>query len=198
MVNPDTTSYAERLREALRRRAPATVLSEGAHRAAVAVIVADPADPALLVVKRRERVGDPWSGHAALPGGFASANDATLEDTAAREAWEETGLEIARLGPALGRLDDVLPRSVELPRVIVTPVVFAIDSRLPVSASSEVERAAWVRIADLYHARHRGTLGLDVRGERRVFTAIHVDGLSIWGLTERILSQLSQVTHLPR
>jgi len=185
--------YVERLRLALARRTSATLSDEGARRAAVAVVVSEGDEPALLFVKRRERAGDPWSGHVALPGGFASPADGSPENTAMRETFEETGLDLSRLGSHLGRLDDVYPRSLLLPRVIVTPVVFTVASRHPVAPSEEVDRALWLQIASLEDQANRGVISLDLPAGPAEFTAIHVEGLAIWGLTERILAQLAAI-----
>lgn len=182
-------TWTQQLASKLARRAPATLSDEGAQRAAVAVVIAGTDDPAILFVKRRERAGDPWSGHVAMPGGFASPTDQSAARTAARETLEETGLDLGGAEP-LGALDDVYPRTSHLPKVIVTPVVFAVAGRHPVSPSDEAERAAWVSVADLLKDGNRGSISL-VRGGVTVnFPSINVDGLSIWGLTERVLSQL--------
>jgi len=45
----------------------------------------------ILIIKRKERVGDPWSGHMALPGGRRKGNE-DCKETAIREAIEEVGI----------------------------------------------------------------------------------------------------------
>ena len=147
----------------------------------------------MLFVKRREREGDPWSGHAALPGGFRSPSDISAEATAERETEEETGLALAALGERLGRLDDVFPRSVQLPKVIVSPLVFAVPDRLPVSPSSEIESALWVPMEQIFDRANRKPFLLTRAGVQLEFVSIHASGLVIWGLTERVLSQLAEI-----
>jgi 8-oxo-dGTP pyrophosphatase MutT (NUDIX family) len=188
-----TDDFVPRLRSALGRRTAATVNEEGAQRASVAVVVSSGPEPALLFVKRREREGDPWSGHAALPGGFRSPTDVSAEATAERETEEETGLPLARVGERLGRLDDVFPRSVQLPKVIVSPLVFAVSGRLPVSPSNEIDAALWVPLAQVFDPHSRKPFLLSRAGVQQEFVSIHASGLVIWGLTERILSQLAEV-----
>ena len=178
------------LLEYIGRRKPATVVDEAAQRAAVAVVLTDENDPALLFVKRGERAGDPWSGHAAFPGGYHAASDDSAAATAERETEEETGLALGRLGTRVGQLDDVYPQSVYLPKVIVTPVVFSVPWRLPVSPRSEIERAVWVPVEDVLHPANRRPFRLDLPTGPREFEAIHVAGLVIWGLTERVIQQL--------
>src|SRR6185503_17634978 len=49
--------------------------------------------PELLVIKRSEAEHDHWSGHMALPGGRVEPEDESLLATAARETFEEVGLD---------------------------------------------------------------------------------------------------------
>lgn len=178
------------LRAALRRRAAAAVTNERARRAAVAVVVTDEPAPSLLLVRRRDRAGDPWSGHIAFPGGFASPDEEAPEATATREAEEETGLPLGRIGEQLGRLDDVAPRSVLLPRITVTPVVFAVPPRSAVAPGPEVVDAAWLPASDVFNPSSRGTIQVMLPSGVREFEAIRVAGFTIWGLTERVLAQI--------
>lgn len=149
--------------------------------------------PSILFVKRGERAGDPWSGHVAFPGGFRSRADDSAAATAVRETEEETGLDLARLGERLGSLDDVYPRSVRLPKVIVTPVVFLVTGRPAVSARAEVERAEWIEAAEVFDPANRRPYVLHSGGGQMVFESILVRGLTIWGLTERILAQVANI-----
>lgn len=157
----------------------------------MAVVVTSEPDPALLFVKRRERTGDPWSGHAAFPGGYRSPGDTSPVATAERETEEETGLALARQGTRLGMLDDIYPRSVYLPKVIVTPCVFTVPGRLPVEPSVEIERALWVPAASVFDPGNRRPLQVPLPAGPMEFDSIHVSGLVIWGLTERVLGHLA-------
>ena len=185
-----TVEFLPRLRAALKRRAPVPLEEEGASHAAVAVVVTEEAEASILFVKRRERAGDPWSGHAAFPGGHREPTDDSSAATAERETREETGLDLARVGRRLGQLDDIYPKSVYLPRIIVTPVVFSLPARLKVSPSEEIERAIWVHVRELLDPANRRPLVLSLPAGTCEFESIHVAGLAIWGLTERILAQL--------
>jgi 8-oxo-dGTP pyrophosphatase MutT (NUDIX family) len=188
-VTHTTDDLVHRLRAALERRAPATLTDAQAHRAAVAVIVTAGPDPAMLFVKRRERTGDPWSGHVAFPGGFAEPSDGSPMRTAIRETVEETGL---TLGPEslLGTLDDVYPRSALLPKVIVTPVAFSVPAPAPVTAREEIAAVMWFPVAQVFAPENRRPLEIPLPSGSRVFESIVIGGVTIWGLTERILAQL--------
>ena len=181
------------LRERLARRAPATVSDEAAQRAAVAVVVSGDVQPAILFVKRKVRPGDPWSGQMAFPGGYASPGDDSTAATAERETEEETGLDLAHSGERLGALDDVHPLSVYLPRIVVTPCVFAVPGRPDVVAGPEVDAAVWLTVGELVAAESRHPFELHLPTEKRTFDSIRVEGFTILGMTERILSQLAEL-----
>ena len=65
-------------------------------KAAVALIETTQGPPAVLLIRRASRDGDPWAGHWALPGGRRQHDDADLLATALRETREECGITIPR------------------------------------------------------------------------------------------------------
>ena len=185
-----------RLRAALATR-PGTPIdgSDGLRRlAAIALVLrpgtGEPADPELLMIKRAEAEGDPWSGHVACPGGRMEPGDHDLEQTAIRETWEETGVDLARDGRVLGALDDISPRTPTLPPIIVRPYVAVVKPELEIVQSSEVAEAFWVPLAALRERAAWGTAMVPIRGsgERQV-SAFRHGTYTVWGLTERVLRQ---------
>ena len=156
--------------------------------AAVAVILAPDPD-ALLLIRRAERAGDPWSGHMALPGGRQDADEPDLLTTAVRETAEEVGLALDR-EHLIGTLDDVVPRTPVLPPIAVRPYVFALAHRPRLSLNPEVAAARWVPLDLLLHPEIYDSVRLDIRGESREFPAYRLDDAIVWGMTERILSSL--------
>ncbi|HEU5170288.1 MAG TPA: NUDIX domain-containing protein, partial [Gemmatimonadales bacterium] len=87
------------------------------------VLVAEP--DALLLIRRAERAGDPWSGQMGLPGGRHHPGDPDLLATAIRETEEEVGLALDA-SRCIGVLDDVAPRTPDLPPIAVRPFVFSL------------------------------------------------------------------------
>jgi 8-oxo-dGTP pyrophosphatase MutT (NUDIX family) len=147
-------------------------------------------EPELLLIKRAEAEQDPWSGHVACPGGRAEPGDRDLEQTAIRETWEETGIDLARVGRVLGTLDDVSPRTPALPPIIIRPFVVAVPSTVEIVQSVEVASAFWVPLSALRERSAWGMGTVRVRGmDRQERTFTHGEHL-VWGLTERVLRQL--------
>lgn len=175
------------VRRALAGYTPQAVEAPEALPAAVALILIERRGLEALFIKRAVRVGDPWSGQVALPGGRYEPEDQDLLTTAIRETGEETGVDLSR-AERLGALDDLYPRTPTLPPVRVRPFVFTITSAPPLVISDEVERAFWVPLARLADRAVRRDVKLIVRGEPRVFPAYDLGEEVIWGMTERILT----------
>ena len=147
-------------------------------------------EPELLMIKRAEADGDPWSGHVACPGGRMEAGDHDLAQTAMRETWEETGIDLARIGRVLGTLDDLAPRTPVLPPILVRPFVVAVPTEIEIVQSTEVSAAFWVPISALTAKRAWSMGKVIVRGVERDVSQFTHGEYVVWGLTERVLKQL--------
>ena len=182
------------LRGALAKRPGVRIEAEDAlvRLAAIALVLrpGTTGAPELLMIKRAEAERDPWSGHVACPGGRMEPGDRDLEQTAIRETWEETGVDLARDGRVLGTLDDISPRTPVLPPIIVRPFVAVVKPEVEIVQSSEVAEAFWVPLLALRERASWGTGLVTVRGhgEREVNVFRHGD-YTVWGLTERVLRQ---------
>jgi 8-oxo-dGTP pyrophosphatase MutT (NUDIX family) len=184
-----------RLGQALAEREPATVtLEPDEHplRAAVALVLrpGDAGELELLLIKRADYEGDPWSGHVALPGGRHDPADATLQDTAVRETREETGIDLARDGVVLGTLDELRPRSAALPSIIVTPFVAVVRADVTIETSDEVASTFWVTLASLGDPAVAVESEVTARGATWRVASYALGGHIVWGMTERILNNL--------
>jgi 8-oxo-dGTP pyrophosphatase MutT (NUDIX family) len=154
--------------------------------ASVALII-NPEDRggSVLLIRRTERSGDPWSGQIGFPGGHKSPYDQGLPQTAIREAEEEVGIELSK-HDLLGAMPLVTTRS---RRVQVAPFVFALKSPERVRINREVAESFWVPLVEL--------MRLDVKrrrvpvedGELEV-NSFDYQGRIVWGLTFRILNLL--------
>lgn len=181
-----------RLSAALARRVPQGMeLDVSTRRAAVALILraGERGLLELLMIRRAEYEGDPWSGHIALPGGREEPCDRSLADTVIRETREETALDLVHDGRILGRLDDLGPHSAPLPRITITPFVVAYGASGIVTLSPEVAEAFWVPVEALRDPRASREIVLELTGGPRSVPSFEHEGRIIWGLTERILRQ---------
>ena len=171
---------------ALSARSPVQNEDPSRRPAAVSLICARNPD-AILIIRRAERLGDPWSGQLGLPGGRASVEDPDLMATAIRETREEVGIELDPMD-CVATLDDLVPQTVQLPRIRVRPFVFLLERHREVLPNEEVAGSWWVPLDALlsegiygvYEVRP-GNLVMNRPGYRLA------DGV-IWGMTERILT----------
>ncbi|HEX7337876.1 MAG TPA: CoA pyrophosphatase, partial [Gemmatimonadales bacterium] len=177
-----------RLRERLAGRLHRTDDDPGLIWAAVALVLTPDPD-SILLIRRAERPGDPWSGHMALPGGRQESGDADLVATAIREIREEVGVGLSRTDLA-GRLEDVVPRTPVLPPIAVRPFVFLPPTRPTLVLNHEVAAHRWVTLEDLMSPGAHHPVRLEVGGQSREVDAYEVEDAIVWGMTERILTDL--------
>ena len=179
---------------------PREITAAGHVRLAAILLVLrarEDGEPELLLIKRADAEGDPWSGHIACPGGRMEPGDHDLEQTAVRETWEETGIDIRRDGRVLGHLDDLQPRTPSLPPIVIRPYVALVRRDVQITPSLEVASAFWVPVAAL-RERAAWVMGpVQTRGgERHVSTFQHGEH-TVWGLTERVLRQFLDYLGVP-
>ena len=169
-----------------------TVEREGNERLAAILLTlrARPdGEPELLMIKRAEAEGDPWSGHIACPGGRMEPDDGDLTVTAVRETLEETGVDIARDGRLLGQLDDISPRTPYLPPIVIRPYVALVRAEVEIVPSDEVAEAFWVPLSVLRAPAAWGRAMVTVRGREQEVSVFKHGEFTVWGLTERVLRQ---------
>ena len=183
--------FQERLVHRLAGRVPSTVDDPLLARAAVALVVVPDPD-ALLLIRRAERPGDPWSGQMGLPGGRSNPEDAGLLQTAIRETREEVGISLLP-EELVGPLDDVAPRSPHLPPLMVRPFLFVLARRPAVTPNAEVAEHLWVEWDSLVHPGSYRPHSIRLGELVREFPAYHVSPVPVWGMTERILAPLVEL-----
>jgi len=184
--------HVARLIRSLAQHPPVVVQPEPEMRlAAILLALRARADgePELLMIKRAEAEGDPWSGHIACPGGRMEPGDHDLAVTAVRETLEETGVDVARDGRLLGHLDDLSPRTPALPPIVIRPYVALVRAGVEIVPSREVAAAFWVPISALRERTAWGTDSVSVRGSTLEVSVFKHGEYTVWGLTERVLRQ---------
>jgi 8-oxo-dGTP pyrophosphatase MutT (NUDIX family) len=147
-------------------------------------------DDAVLLARRALHPEDPWSGHAALPGGRWEPGDESLLATALREAREELGIDPLAHGRLLGALGTHVGRGRRISGVRIAVFVAALDERPELELSPELEAAYWVPLASLIPVTERVAElpGIDVPAY-----ALELPGaeqLVVWGITYAILERL--------
>ena len=161
-------------------------LDEGPPVASVAIII-NPNDRggSILLIKRTERQGDPWSGQMAFPGGHKASDDRDFLETAIREAREEVGIDL-REHELLGLLPLVYTRSRQ---VQVAPYVFQLKSNVLVQPNEEVAESFRIPLSVLETIEASKTEVKVEEGELIVDAYVY-SGRVIWGLTFRIINIL--------
>lgn len=106
----------------------------------------------LLHVLAVERGGPPFAGERALPGGFVRAGRESLDEAAARELAEETGLDEAALGRVHLEQLGTYGRPDRDPRMHVVSVAYlAFAPGLPdATAGSDAAGAAWIPLESMF------------------------------------------------
>lgn len=164
---------------------------EPTRRAAVAVILR-PAPPGLevLLIRRAERSGDPWSGHMAFPGGHLEEADPDLETAARRETHEEVGLLLDQ-GSLVGALDEYPARARgRQTGIVVSPFVYVLHATPELQPNDEVAEVVWGPLGamargevDALRPYRRGNETLDL-------PAYRVGEHLVWGMTHGMLGTL--------
>lgn len=174
--------FRERLAAAPAKTSPFAL---GRPSAVLAALFEQDGEARVWLVRKSEHLRS-HGGQVALPGGKPDPSDATLLDTALREAHEEIGL-----GPAevdvLGALD---PYST-ITGYLVTPYVAWVPGGFrPVADASEVARVFHAPLA--LFASPPQPRQVKVMSVRASMPSHLVDGEIVWGATLAILTQLAK------
>jgi 8-oxo-dGTP pyrophosphatase MutT (NUDIX family) len=151
--------------------------------------------PALLMMRRAERHGDPWSGHVSFPGGRVDATDASTRAAALRELHEETGIVLTRKLQPMGRLSDLLTREhARLRPMVVSPYVYRSAKALKLRPGVEAAGLWWEPLANLCDPAKRETITWRVAGLPLPLPAVRVNGATLWGLSLMMVNELIKIT----
>lgn len=180
-------SWVDRLARQLQSQVPREVNDPARARAAVALIVTPEQPDAVLLMRRAEHPGDPWSGQMGLPGGRWSPGDADLQATAIRETLEELDLDLHEAS-FLGTLDDLAPSTRVLPAISVRPHVFLLEGRKPLRPNREVSATTWTPLSTLLHPDTWRPYTWSREGITYATHGYYLPEGVVWGMTERILT----------
>ena len=167
--------------------------TRGTLQAAVAIILRERADDTeILLIKRAEKEGDPWSGDMAFPGGHREPQDIDLAAAALRETEEEIGLTVDRAN-MIGALSQQRPTR-RASDMLVAPYVFYLEGDPSFDLSDEVDAVVWSPLAPMHGGGSHASEERLVAGVPTPFNGYRVrDGHFVWGLTYRMIETLFEV-----
>ena len=153
--------------------------------AAVAIIFREgESELKLLLVKRAEVSGDPWSGDMAFPGGKRIPQDRNIMHTVIREVREETNIDLdANL--FLGKMEIVF--STVRPDYSVLPLVFLQETEVDIKINKELTSYFWAPFNKLEGSRDRTMI------KNLTVPVFRLKGEVVWGLTYRIIENLLEL-----
>ena len=162
------------------------------NRAAVAVILRERGGMVeVLMIRRAECEGDPWSGQMAFPGGRMDPSDRHGFDVAVRETAEEIGLRLDASSPCIGRLSEVRTHFLWGRRaLVITPFVFRLDRSVELALNHEVAEVVWVPMPFLMDRDNCQRMTLNRNGVDISLPCYIYQGRRIWGLSLMMLRQL--------
>ena len=204
-IQPNVTSFATERRiakfalapdvdvaldlEGVRRYRPSQV-DDGRPGAAVCVALVERTDATDFLFTERSLELDHHPGEMSFPGGRRETGDATLRDTALREASEEVGVDPDDV-VVVGQLDD-LPAILG---IVVRPFVVLLPDRTYTPQTGEVETVVTLPVSaftrpENYESEQRthpqfGPFRLHI---------FRVDDHVIWGLTGQLVASVLELT----
>lgn len=189
--------HIDRISRELVGHEPTTVpLNPNTRQAAVAAILRPSASGAAeteaLFILRAKKLGDPWSGQMAFPGGHREPFDESLRATAVRETREEIGLCLDTHGEFLGQLNQVRvnPRGRNID-MVVTPLVFRlVSSDVTMTPNYEVADILWGSLAGMHQGQSLVDHEFAVGNQVQSFSGYRVGEEVVWGLTLQMLDHL--------
>lgn len=163
-------------------------------RAGVGAILRETRHPgglSVLLIRRAERQGDPWSGHMAFPGGRMEKEDPNIFATTLREAQEEIGIDLDKDAACIGRLSDLpaMTHDRKFPMAL-TPFVFRLENEPEWRLNSEVVEKLWVPFSFFRNDENRKTMDWTSGGRTRTLPCYDYENRRIWGLTLVMLDEL--------
>jgi len=144
----------------------------------------------VLLIRRADRLGDPWSGQMAFPGGHQDPCDADMLATAMRETLEDVGLDLSQ-HELLAALDEhPASRAGVFTGMVIAPFVFALQSEPVLVPNHEVASIVWAPLGKMARGELDAQYELRRGAETVRLPAYGVGPNVVWGLTHRMLQSL--------
>lgn len=164
-------------------------------RAAVCMIIQNTAEGlALLMIKRADYDGDPWSGQMAFPGGRVELDDESPKAAALRECVEEVGVDLRANATFVGPLSEIRAtlrgRKIDM---IVSPYVFFTEQTLVCTPNYEVAKTVSIPLSFLLDEKARDSFELHYDGKDNAMPCYYYQGDKVWGLSLRFIDELRHI-----
>ena len=145
---------------------PDRAYGEVTRRAAVEIVLHEvDGELCLLMIRRDQREGDPWSGHMAFPGGRRDHDDIDDRFCAIRETREEIALDLDALGSEVCALGEVNTGwRADRPEMLVAPFIYLVEQLPELDLNYEVYAVVSVPLRFLMDRSNRVPLAWEWRG----------------------------------
>ena len=171
---------------------PDRAYGEVTRRAAVAIVLHEAQDElCLLMIRRAQREGDPWSGHMAFPGGRRDPDDIDDRFCAIRETREEIALDLDALGCEVCALGEVNTGwRADRPEMLVAPFIYRVEQLPELDLNYEVDAVVSVPLRFLMDRSNRVPLAWEWRGTQVESDSYLYRDNRIWGLSLMMIDEL--------
>lgn len=173
-------SLVDYLQEQHKKLSPRQIKQSDLVQAGVLVALTDCAQPQVVLTRRAKHMNT-HQGDIAFPGGKADLDDADIEQTALREAYEEVGIKASSV-QLIGRLDQVVSKH----GILVTPILGVIPADTPLSINEEELDAAFLTPLSVFRSPPESFFE---RGRMKV-PNYDFGEYRIWGLTALIMVEM--------
>jgi hypothetical protein len=148
----------------------------------------------VLMIRRAEREGDPWSGQMAFPGGRMEREDVNgLAGGAPGDCGGDRPAS-GRREPCLGRLSELNASTRRFARWTGDhPLRVPPPARGELHLNYEVQEVVWVPLEFLLNPDNRSEMTWERGGVRLKMPCYDFEGRRIWGLSLRMLDELMDV-----
>lgn len=185
------TAALEQLRPLLLRHDPDEIERGGLRRACVVIPLVPEGDGYSILFSQRSQNLNVHRGQISFPGGSAHEGE-SLEEAGLREMEEEVGVPADSV-ELLGRLDDLITHT----GFIVAPFVGLLSQRPGyVLQTAEVDEVFEIPVEALFAPGVPEIRYLTFQGGRYPSYFYEHDGVTVWGLTGRILKSFLDVVRL--
>ena len=162
-------------------------IKEKAKPAAVVAIILEDLEeePKLIIIERNQYDGH-HSGQMAFPGGKMDPTDADLRETAAREVWEEIGVEIDSAS-----LNYVTEHWINVSNYWITAFSVRINKKLSYDLNKrEINRIFEIPVSFFQDPVNLLPHEVSYNGQKILSPSFSYEGNLIWGATALIMYQL--------